>query len=237
MEEIWQDIEGLEGIYQESNLGNVRSLKNDKVLKCRSRHLYCLYKDGKKMAYRPSIYRNKVQDLPNEEWRAVGGYEGIYSVSNYGRVKGRGKQLFGDEELLLKPKTNNRGYKCVCLYGNKSKKYMFVHRLVAQCFIPNPDNLPFVNHKDENTCNNNVDNLEWCTHLYNVRYGTGILRKNAKTERLKKKVLQYSINGEFIREWHSASDAARELGLSIPHISKAARNLIKTHGGYIWKYA
>ena len=121
-----------------------------------------------------------------EEWKSIPGYEGLYEVSSYGRVKSLeryksnngGIQLI--KEKILKPHNTKKGYLTV-QFSNKIFK---VHRLVAEAFIPNPDNLPMVNHKDEDKTNNNVDNLEWCTAKYNSNYGTAIERMiNTKIER------------------------------------------------------
>ena len=100
-----------------------------------------------------------------EVWKDIEGYEGLYEVSNFGRIKSlrTGK--------IMKPSIN-RGYlKCILQNDGKYKMY-YVHRLVIQTFIPNPDNLPEVNHKDEDKTNNKVDNLEWCDHKYNTNFGT-----------------------------------------------------------------
>ena len=105
-----------------------------------------------------------------EEWRAVPGYEGLYEVSNKGNVRNVRRNT-----LLRLTKTNN-GYIRVFLYKNGIKTNLSVHRLVAKTFLPNPDNLPIINHKDEDKTNNNVDNLEWCTAKYNLNYGTARIR-------------------------------------------------------------
>ena len=113
--------------------------------------------------------------MTEEIWRPIVGYEGLYEVSSYGRVRSLdrydNKNHFR-KGLIMKQNNDGRGYMSVilCLNG-KIKKYL-VHRLVAQAFIPNPDNLPEVNHKDENPENNSVTNLEWCDHSYNINYGT-----------------------------------------------------------------
>lgn len=101
-----------------------------------------------------------------EIFKDVVGYEGLYQVSNLGRVRSSysGK--------ILRSATKKRGYQYVNLYKDKISKMHQVHRLVAMTFIPNPNNLPIVNHKDEDPTNNNVENLEWCTHTYNINYGT-----------------------------------------------------------------
>ena len=105
-----------------------------------------------------------------EVWKDIKGYEGKYQISNLGRVKSLGNLQTKKEKLL---KTNIRnGYYTAYLYKNNEKKSLLCHRLVAEAFIPNPDNLPQVNHKDENKLNNRVDNLEWCTIKYNINYSS-----------------------------------------------------------------
>lgn len=106
-----------------------------------------------------------------EVWKDIPGYEGLYQVSNTGEVKSLNYRGSG-ETKLLKQSTNKKGYKRVVLCKNRKKKNHSVHRLVAITFIPNPDNLPIVNHIDECKSNNMVSNLEWCTLVYNNAYGT-----------------------------------------------------------------
>ena len=114
-----------------------------------------------------------------EEWRPVVDYEGLYEVSSYGRVRSLDKYDSMNRFLrgrILRLFTDGLGYLRAQLYSNSKRKSFLVHRLVAQAFIPNPDNLPQVNHRDENPSNDNVDNLEWCDGKYNVNYGTRIDR-------------------------------------------------------------
>ena len=159
-----------------------------------------------------------------EYWKPVVGYEGLYMVSNWGRVK---SIKFG-KERILKPVTNSSGYLLVGLYKNNIEKKYSVHRLVAEAFIPNPYNLPQVNHRDENKLNNNVDNLEWCTNEYNINYGT-------RTERYSKSVLQYTLDGEFVGEWPSTRECGRN-GFNQGSVSACCRGELKTHKGFIWRY-
>lgn len=116
----------------------------------------------------------------NEEiWKDIEGYEGLYQVSNYGRVK----RMFikgAKKETILKLAKNKTGYIRVCLSKNSKKSNKHIHRLVAEAFIPNPNNLPQINHKDENPNNNYVDNLEWCNGKYNTNYGTRNKRISTK---------------------------------------------------------
>ena len=103
-----------------------------------------------------------------EEWKDIKGYEGIYQISNKGRVKTLGNNKTKKEKI--RDGKIDRGYKRISLCKNGKEKKYSIHRLVAEAFLPNPDNLPVVNHKDENKLNNNVENLEWCTQEYNVNY-------------------------------------------------------------------
>ena len=108
----------------------------------------------------------------NEEWRDIKGYEGKYQVSNLGRVKSLKDSKENYREKILSNSTDTRGYSNVNLYKNGKRKLFKVHRLVAEAFIDNSNSYPLVNHKDENKQNNRVENLEWCTHEYNINYGT-----------------------------------------------------------------
>lgn len=122
-----------------------------------------------------------------EEWKDIEGYEGLYQVSNLGRVK----SLWFDKEKILKAYKNRYGYLCIglCKYGKK-KTYK-IHRLVASAFIENSNNYPEVNHKDEVKTNNNVNNLEWCTREYNHNFGTRnqrVAEKNSAVQRNNPKV-------------------------------------------------
>lgn len=188
-----------------------------------------------------------------EEWRDIKDYEGLYQVSNLGRVK----RVFGftsngkrcNSKILKQTfykSPNNSGYYRIGLCKSAKRKMYSVHRLVAQAFIPNPDNLPQVNHKDENTKNNCVDNLEWCTCQYNTSYGSLPNRraKNIyKNTNLQKSVvarkipvLQFSIDGTFIKRYDSACDAGRILNINRSGIRQCAIGKLKTSGGYVWKY-
>lgn len=115
----------------------------------------------------------------DELWKDIVGYEGLYKISNTGRVIGCAKQSgwYFREEKELQVHDNGKKYLYVDLYNNEHKRRkQYIHRLVAEAFIPNPDNLPEINHKDENRHNNFYDNLEWCTRKYNINYGTRNLK-------------------------------------------------------------
>lgn len=121
-----------------------------------------------------------------EEWKSIPGYEGLYEVSSYGRVKSlnryvkvKSKSYRLQKGKMLSPIKNKYGYLQVFLCCNGKYKIISVHRLVAQAFIPNPDNLPIINHKDEDKTNNRVENLEWCNAKYNSNY-KGVLKRRSQ---------------------------------------------------------
>ena len=168
-----------------------------------------------------------------EIWKDIEGYEGLYQVSNCGRVR----SLWLGKEKVLQPVKHKNGYLFVSL---GRKKIISIHRLVAEAFIPNPDNLPQVNHRDENKENNNVDNLEWCDAKYNNNYGTHNKRVSdtqINDQNKSKKVIQFSKTGEFIREWPSTNECGRN-GFNQGHVAACCRGntKLKTYKGYIWKY-
>lgn len=166
-----------------------------------------------------------------EEWRPVVGYEGLYEVSNTGKVN----SLNYHREKIKKPLIihDSNGYKFVFLYKNGSPKRGLIHRLVAMAFIPNPDKLPIINHKDENPSNNCVENLEWCTAKYNVIYGT--CRKRASLKK-SKKVIQFTSDGEMVAQYSSFKEAQEKTGFQYTNISKVCRGLREFCGGYRWRY-
>ena len=119
--------------------------------------------------------------VDEEIWKDIEGFEGLYQISDKGRVKSLEKTYTDrngatrhKDEKILNPYPNKRGYMRLQLFGEKRVEWKLVHRLVAEAFLPNPDNLPIINHKDETPFHNNVENLEYCTQKYNVNYGTGI---------------------------------------------------------------
>lgn len=191
-----------------------------------------------------------------EIWKDIAGYEGLYQVSNLGRVKSLDKYIPFNGTIslrkgkILKQKTNKYGYKCLRLFKNGCGKWLIAHRIVAQAFIPNPNNLPQVNHKDENKSNNLVENLEWCDAKYNMNYGTRIERTSKKEINRPDKsrpVLQYTLCNEFVAEYKSINEAERQTGINQSNISACCRNkkikdgkgsfyTVKSAGGFIWKY-
>ena len=171
----------------------------------------------------------EINNMKIEIWKFIKGYED-YQVSSFGRVK----SLKNGKEKILSPGTTRDNYKIVILSkNNKIKKTFRVHRLVAMSFLPNPNNYPQVNHKDENPSNNNVENLEWCTSKYNINYGT---RTKRMSESRSKKVDQFNLEGNFIRTWISMCQVERELGISHGHISNCCKGKRKSAGKFKWKY-
>ena len=170
----------------------------------------------------------------NETWRDVVGYDGLYKVSDKGHVYSverrdpRGIKIGG---RMLKPRDVGNGYLQVALFKNGERKNKYIHRLVTEAFIPNPENHPDVNHLDEIKSNNELSNLEWCTREYNNNYGTRI-------ERLSKKVRAINVKtGEVIR-FNSTREAGRK-GFNSGGVSQACLGTYydgRTYKGYRWSY-
>ena len=137
-----------------------------------------------------------------EEWRDIEGYDN-YEISTYGRI--RSKKL----NIIMKTHNNHRGYEQICLRQNGSRHSCKVHRLVAETFIPNPDNLPQVNHIDGDKWNNNIDNLEWCTEQQNIQHAiqNGLMQP---INRNKRQVIDTN-TGEI---YDSICAAAKAIGMS-----------------------
>lgn len=196
--------------------------------------------------------------LLNEEWVAVECADPIYFVSNYGRIKSFGKDKTNGK--ILKQTTNWAGYKRVGLLVNGKQKIFSVHRLVAEAFIPNPENKPTVNHIDENKSNNFVSNLEWATVEENINYGThnervsksrtgmkftqehcdnmskGKKGKYLNHSSLCRKVQQLTLDGEIVNEYPSVFEAHRQTGFSRTHIACVCSGKEKSLRGFIFRY-
>lgn len=184
--------------------------------------------------------------MTDEIWKPIKGYEGLYEVSNFGRVRSLDmilpcvangfKTTRVRHGVLRKFHTGHSGYQYVLLLNNKHKRNFRVHRLVAQAFIPNPQNLPEVNHKDEDKSNNRADNLEWCTSSYNHCYGSTIERA---ADKIRKSVYQISMDGNTIQKFKSVTEAEEATGIQTSAISGCCKGSYgyKTAGGYRWRYA
>ena len=187
--------------------------------------------------------------MKNEIWKDIEGYEGIYQVSNLGRVRSLDRIAHRERDgysydipvkgRVLRPRKTKKGYIRVLLTsGNRQFTDYQVHRLVAEAFVPNPKNLPQVNHIDENPTNNRADNLEWCTNKENANHGT---RNQRIAEANSMPVIMMDKDGNDLRRFNSINDAARWLGGMhfVSAISRVCRG-IKPHviaGGYRWRYA
>ena len=165
-----------------------------------------------------------------EEWRDVVGFEGKYQVSNKGNVR-----TFQRDRCMPLKKKNTLGYMTAMLWDNKVRKDAKVHRLVAEAFIPNPDNLPIINHKDENPSNNCVENLEWCTQQYNITYGTA-MQKRIKSNPRVKPVVMLNANGEFEMEFESSAEAARYIGGNGSNVWAVCNKRAETYKGKVFMY-
>lgn len=186
-----------------------------------------------------------------EIWKDIEGYEGLYRVSNLGRVL---SVRFGPKTnsvpikpapRIMRQSRSSSGYLHVQLYKDGESSTKLVHILVARTFIPNPENKREVNHLDGDKSNNCVDNLEWSTRSENQRHAIkmglrlaspGIGRLGAKNP-LSKSVFQFSLNGKFIRRWDSSYEAAMECGFNRDGIRHCAAGRCKTSQGYVWRYA
>lgn len=165
-------------------------------------------------------------------WKDIAGYEGLYQVSDEGdvislpRVVKSGNKTLHRKGRPIRPGLRGRGglmYKMVVLCKDGESKTCSVHRLVAQAFIPNYDNLPEVNHKDQDTLNNRVDNLEWCTRQYNIDYS-------------KSKPVVQIFDGKEIARFKSIKEAGRVTGVKRTSINNVLTGWAKTAGGFQWSY-
>ena len=172
-----------------------------------------------------------------EEWKVIKDYPN-YMVSNLGIVKSLNYRHTGIEKIL-KPNIDNRGYLIVKLYKNRKFKSFMVHRLVAQAFIPNPNNYPQVNHKNEIKDDNRPENLEWCDNYYNTHYGTRNKRIGEKhiNGKCSKPVLQIDqLTDTIIAEFPSTREVERQLGISQSNISNCCNGKRNIAGGFKWAY-
>jgi hypothetical protein len=184
----------------------------------------------------------------DEIWKDIVGYEGLYKVSNLGNVRSVDRFFYNKGNIgcnkfsfrkgkVLKPSfvSRNRNYKGVVLHKDGEAKSFTVHRLVAEAFIPNPKNLPQVNHKDENTLNNCVGNLEWCDCIYNINYGTGMeRRKRSKTNNAynQKSVICLDTGIKYANSY----DAQRKTGVYARSIRNNCSGRYKSAGGFKWMW-
>lgn len=172
-------------------------------------------------------------------WKAIKDYEGLYEINDFGEVKSLERKVKKQDgyrtvkEKIICQKPNECGYPIVQLCKDGKKSYFAVHRLVAITFLDNPNNLPQVNHKDENKLNNCVSNLEWCTAKYNTNYGSRIERVSTKR---KLPIQQFDLQGNLIKEWDSAKDIQDNLGYPTSNICSACKGRQKTAYNFVWRY-
>ena len=194
-----------------------------------------------------------------EEWRDIPQYEGLYQVSNQGQIRSidrivrrNGETTKNLRGFILLPLYQKSGYMFVFLSKNGKAKRMAIHRAVALAFIPNPENKPEVNHINEDKTDNRVENLEWATIKENRNYGTriarGIANRNQTGEKNgmfgkrgslnpnSKKVLQYDLSGQFIREYDSVKMAAEMTHSNASLIARVANGYLKQTNSFIWRY-
>lgn len=189
-------------------------------------------------------YKEKVK-INTEIWKDIEGYEGLYQVSNLGRIRSldriiirkNGMQLPLKGKILSQHIKYGNGtlprYQVNLCKNNKNSMYL-VSRIVAKAFVQNPNNLPQVNHKDENPANNNVDNLEWCTGEYNMKYGTRLERISKS---LQKKVNVYDLNNKYLYTFNSLKEASKILNCDHSTITKVCKGKVRQCKGYIFRYA
>jgi hypothetical protein len=185
--------------------------------------------------------------MMEEIWKAIEGYEGLYEVSNLGRVRSLGRTIMrrtrygtmADYHIkgkVLKPLHSQGDYCYVHLFDIDGRSVNHkVHRLVAMAFVPNPEGLPEVNHKDEDKDNNRSDNLEWVTHIENCNHGTRNERSKGKRS---KPVQQLDADNNIVAEYPSIIEASRATGIQRTQIRGCVhqRKEYKTAGGYRWKF-
>lgn len=184
-------------------------------------------------------------DLGFEFWQDIPEWEGLYQVSTYGNVRSLDrmqpfKNRWGficDKRIKgqdIKPIEDKCGYLTVNLKDKEKNKVLKIHRLVGITFLPKWETgYDQINHKNEIKSDNKVENLEWCDTKYNANYGTAIQRRIEKTV---KPIIQYTKTGQFVREWKSMAECARQNGYTIAGICNCCTGLRKYYNGYIWKY-
>lgn len=196
--------------------------------------------------------------MEKEIWKPVKDYEGIYEISNSGRLKSlqrdvhrRGYGTLVIPERILTLVDDGRGYyfRVLSKQGSKRKNAR-IHRLVAEAFIPNPYNKPCIDHINGITTDNHVDNLRWCTYKENANFElarkhqseskmgerNGMYRKCGKDSHSSKEVLQFDLQGNFIRNFYGLAEAQRLTGVCFQNISKVCKRERPTAGGFIWRF-
>lgn len=202
---------------------------------------FCTLLQDAIQAYRKLVIGEVINKAPTVDavpvvWKEVKGFEGLYEVSTLGKVRNSKGKI---KKHGIK-RTSGTCYKTVRLWKDGKYYNKYVHRLIAEAFIPNPEKLPFINHKDEDGTNNSIENLEWCTKEYNNNYGTARKRQakkvRGKESEKRKVVYQYTLDGDFVACYPSVTHAAKELGCSTSEIAQVCIGKRKTSRGFIWEY-
>lgn len=203
----------------------------------------CEYK-AFKMGTLSNIANDPSFRLEGEEWRDAVGFEGLYQISNYGRIKNYPNRTRKGVRFLTPVISKN--YYSVTLRDHSHRMVKRrVHQMVAMAFLPNPNGYVIINHKDENKLNNHVDNLEWCTPKYNVNYGTGRKRAAESCSRsttgkskphLYKQVDAFDENDLFVGTFESLQEASSETGVNYKNISAVLHGKRKLAGGLVWRF-
>lgn len=171
-------------------------------------------------------------------WKDVIGFEGLYIVNKHGEIRSvdhyvkcnTGRRLVKGK--TIKPCDRGNGYPFVTMGKNGKQYNMSIHRVVAMAFLPNPENLPEVNHKDTNSFNFDLDNLEWCDRKYNNNYANRAYKSGEKRRRRVEQIK----DGFVIRVWNSLSEIGKECKLSIGNISECCNGRRNSVGGYNWRF-
>lgn len=193
-----------------------------------------------------------------EEWKDIEGFEGLYQISTFGRVKSlvgwvgnKNIKKYIHREKILKTKPKKNGYLVVTLRYQNVIKYKSIHRLVAKTFLPNPNNYPVVNHIDGNKTNNNINNLEWCTYSHNTREAIKIglmpkpntvlkrwTGKFGKEHNKSRHIYQIDKNTKkVVAEYYGVPEITRKTGFCESALYAVLHHRRKTTGGYIWEFA
>ena len=197
--------------------------------------------------------------MKTEIWKDIAGYEGLYQVSNLGRVKSlpREHKCYADRQYVTKERIliahpNSKGYLRVQLKKDGKVEQLFLHRLVAEAFIPNPSNKGEVNHIDNVPTNNNAENLEWTTHKENMEWSSKCGRydhlKDQRSEYgkmniskarkcVERKICLIDENNNVLKEYNTLTDACKDYGLDCGGVCRCCQGKQKTCGGYRWRYA
>jgi NUMOD4 motif-containing protein/HNH endonuclease len=169
-----------------------------------------------------------------ELWKDIINYEGLYQISSLGRI------LIIKTKKIKKLSLTKMGYYGIMLLKDKKSKNFLIHRLIAIHFIPNPNNLPIINHKDYNKLNNNIDNLEWCTYSHNINHaydnGKGTNKGKALTNSGPRKEVVLIRNDVIIKQWKSLISAAKELNVLPSSISQCCRGIISQTHGMVFRF-